>query len=242
MIAGGFPIDLVILGMIAAFLVLRLRSVLGRRTDLKPGDKQSKPRDSTLIRTALDMKGLVTGPRRESAKPREDDAKPEAIKPERSFPISGSPADQGLASIRLRDPEFDSDRFLSGAERAFKAIVTAFAAGDRPTLRPLLTASTYDAFDAAITSREQAHEVQRTELRGLRSMQIAAAEFPQADRPDIASIAVKFVSDQINLTVDQDGNAVSGIDAVTEIVDLWTFERDIPGRGSKWLLAVTASA
>ena len=34
MISGGgsFPIDLVLFGMIAAFLVLRLRSILGRRT------------------------------------------------------------------------------------------------------------------------------------------------------------------------------------------------------------------
>ena len=30
--SSGFPIDLVLFGMIAAFLVLRLRSILGRRT------------------------------------------------------------------------------------------------------------------------------------------------------------------------------------------------------------------
>ena len=29
---SGFPIDLILFGMIAAFLVLRLRSILGRRT------------------------------------------------------------------------------------------------------------------------------------------------------------------------------------------------------------------
>ena len=29
---GGFPIDILLFGMIAAFLVLRLRSILGRRT------------------------------------------------------------------------------------------------------------------------------------------------------------------------------------------------------------------
>ena len=29
---GGFPVDLVLFGMIAGFLVLRLRSILGRRT------------------------------------------------------------------------------------------------------------------------------------------------------------------------------------------------------------------
>ena len=30
--SGGFPIDLILFGMIAAFLVLRLRSILGKRT------------------------------------------------------------------------------------------------------------------------------------------------------------------------------------------------------------------
>ena len=33
--SSGFPIDLVLFGMIAAFLVLRLRSILGRRTRLR---------------------------------------------------------------------------------------------------------------------------------------------------------------------------------------------------------------
>jgi hypothetical protein len=29
---GGFPVDIVLFGLIAAFLILRLRSILGRRT------------------------------------------------------------------------------------------------------------------------------------------------------------------------------------------------------------------
>ncbi|EFH11892.1 hypothetical protein HMPREF0731_1897, partial [Pseudoroseomonas cervicalis ATCC 49957] len=29
--SGGFPVDLILFAMVAAFLVLRLRSVLGRR-------------------------------------------------------------------------------------------------------------------------------------------------------------------------------------------------------------------
>src|SRR3954471_9181202 len=33
--SGGFPIDLILFGMIAAFLVLRLRSVLGKRTGIE---------------------------------------------------------------------------------------------------------------------------------------------------------------------------------------------------------------
>ena len=38
--AGSFPIDLILFGMIAAFLVLRLRSILGKRTGF---EQQSPP-------------------------------------------------------------------------------------------------------------------------------------------------------------------------------------------------------
>ena len=38
--SSGFPIDLILFGMIAAFLVLRLRSILGRRTGL---ERQAPP-------------------------------------------------------------------------------------------------------------------------------------------------------------------------------------------------------
>ena len=38
--SGGFPVDLILFGMIAAFLVLRLRSILGRRTGF---ERQTRP-------------------------------------------------------------------------------------------------------------------------------------------------------------------------------------------------------
>ena len=42
--AGGFPIDLVLLGMIAAFLVLRLRGILGpSRTGFEPNQGPARP-------------------------------------------------------------------------------------------------------------------------------------------------------------------------------------------------------
>ena len=46
-------------------------------------------------------------------------------------------------------------------------------------------------------------------------------------RGTVAQIMVRFVSDQISLTRDKDGKEVSGTDAVTELTDLWTFEREI---------------
>ena len=41
--SGGFPIDIILFGMIAAFLVLRLRSILGKRTGYERPDQPMRP-------------------------------------------------------------------------------------------------------------------------------------------------------------------------------------------------------
>ena len=41
---GGLPVDLILFGMVAAFLVLRLRGVLGRRTGFeRPAKPEARP-------------------------------------------------------------------------------------------------------------------------------------------------------------------------------------------------------
>ena len=42
--SSGFPIDLILFGMIAAFLVLRLRSILGRGPDLSARRRPTRRR------------------------------------------------------------------------------------------------------------------------------------------------------------------------------------------------------
>jgi predicted lipid-binding transport protein (Tim44 family) len=53
---------------------------------------------------------------------------------------------------------------------------------------------------------------------------------------------VRFVSDQISLTRDRDGKEVAGTDAVTELTDLWTFERDLSAADPSWRLVAARSA
>ena len=135
-------------------------------------------------------------------------------------------------------PDFDAARFLDGAEAAFRIIVTAFAAGQRDKLRPLLSEDSYRAFDTAIAARETAGETQRTEIRGISAATIEAADL----RGTIADVTVRFVSDQVNLTLGRDGNPVTGTDAVTELVDQWTFERDLTSPDPTWRLVSARSA
>ena len=53
---------------------------------------------------------------------------------------------------------------------------------------------------------------------------------------------VRFVSDQINITTGADGLPVAGTDAVTEITDLWTFERNLAAPDPVWRLIAARSA
>jgi predicted lipid-binding transport protein (Tim44 family) len=218
--SGAFPVDLILFAMIAAFLVLRLRSVLGRRQGFeRPPQEQRAQADA-----------LRPVPR---AVP---DAVPAA--PARGVPDARTPAGEGLARIRQRDPSFDPSAFLGGAEGAFRMIVEAFANGDRDTLRNLLSTDTYGGFEQAISTREAAGERQRTEIRTIQDMAIEAADL----RGTLAEVTVRIVSDQINITTGPDGQVTAGHDGVTEIVDLWTFQRDLQTQDPTWKLVGTGAA
>jgi predicted lipid-binding transport protein (Tim44 family) len=139
--------------------------------------------------------------------------------------------------IRGVDPSFEPNAFLAGAEGAFRMIVDAFARGDRQTLRALLSDDTYAGFEGEISRREREGETQRSEVRAMQDMAIEAADL----RGTTADVTVRFVSDQINLTTARDGSIAAGAEAVTELTDVWTFQRDLKNPDPTWRLVATRS-
>jgi predicted lipid-binding transport protein (Tim44 family) len=216
---SGFPVDLILFGMIAAFLVLRLRSILGRRTGFERSQDARAHPVGGLGGRVIDVV-----------------AEPVPPATGRPLPDAASPAGQTLARMQRTDRNFSASRFLAGAEAAFRIIVAAFAGGDRATLRPLLTPETFAAFESAIAAREAKGETQHAEVRDVPSAAIEQAALAGT----IADITVRFVSDQVSVTHGSDGNPVTGTDAVTEIVDVWTFQRDLASADPAWRLARTA--
>jgi predicted lipid-binding transport protein (Tim44 family) len=222
--SDGFQyFDIIIFAMIAAFLVLRLRSVLGRRTGTE------KPRElRPLAKPATD--NVVSLP--DGLRARED------LPPPPSGPRAASP-EAGLAQIRNADPKFDSDGFVQGARGAFEIIVKAFAAGDTATLRPLLSDDVYERFAEAIRHRLAAKETLETHLVTIKAAEIDEAEL----NGRTAFVTVKFVSDQVNVTRAADGTIIDGEpDHVVEKTDFWTFARNTRSQDPNWLLVATRSA
>lgn len=225
----GGTVEIILLAMVAGFLVLRLRSVLGRRQGFERPPQAERPAGYDP-RAARPAEGAAV-----------EDAAPAAIGAEapgrRVVPDRRAPAGQALARIQGVDAAFDPARFLDGAESAFRMIVQAFASGDRSTLQALLSSDTYAGFAKALDAREAAGERQRTEIRAVHEVAIEAADL----RGTVADVTVRFVTDQINMTTGRDGDVVSGSDAVTELTDLWTFQRDLSNPDPTWKLVGTAT-
>ncbi|MCQ4160460.1 Tim44/TimA family putative adaptor protein [Roseomonas sp. GC11] len=224
--SGGFPLELILLAMVAAFLVLRLRSVLGRREGFeRPPQERAAPGQPRPV--GVPAAEAPVAPHQ-----------PVPGAPRLVVPDGRTPAGQGLARIRAAEAGFDPYTFLGGAEGAFRMIVTAFAAGDRGTLRSLLSDDTYAGFEQAIVAREAAGERQRTELHGVHEMAVEAADL----RGTVAEITLRIVSDQVNVTTAANGEIVHGTEAVTELTDLWSFQRDLRSTDPTWKLVGTQSA
>jgi predicted lipid-binding transport protein (Tim44 family) len=209
---GDFPVALVIFGAIALFLVLRLRSILGRRVGLEkpPGPAGMRSRTGPIIEgTAAPFS---TG---------------------HQVPDPQSALGERLMDIVKRDSVFDPPKFLLQAETQFRTIVSAFAAGDSTTLKPLLTDPVFETFETAIAARQAAAHTQRTEIKAITAATIEDAQLVG----DLAAVIVRFTSDQVSVTQDTTGQIVDGSESQHELIDLWTFERNLKSRDQNWHLA-----
>ncbi|HWG79012.1 MAG TPA: Tim44/TimA family putative adaptor protein [Stellaceae bacterium] len=214
-------LDIVLFAVIAGFLILRLRSVLGRRTG-------NERRRDPFVPSKPDSvpENVVSLPRgRPSASSSPADA---------SAPVS-APA----ARIKTADPRFDEAAFLAGARGAFEIIVNAFAKGDTAALQPLLSDAVYASFAEAIRNRLAQHETLETNLLAIKAVELADGEIEN----DTALATVKFVSDQTNVTRAADGSVVDGSpERVVEKTDIWTFSRALRSRDPNWTLVATHSS
>jgi predicted lipid-binding transport protein (Tim44 family) len=215
-------IDILIFAMIAAFLVYRLRSVLGRRT----GEERQRPNPFSPQPTEQTADNVVQMPPRG---PATDPAIPSAP----GEPVSLA---QGLVLIRQADPSFDEKIFMEGAKGAFAMIVGAFAQGDTAALRPLLADDVYENFARAIRERQSAEEMMETRVDRFEEVDLLEA------RMDVntALVTIRFASHQISVTRDPAGTIVDGDpERAVEVIDIWTFARNTRSRDPNWLLVET---
>ncbi|MFC4294086.1 Tim44/TimA family putative adaptor protein [Novosphingobium tardum] len=224
-------IQIVILAMVAAFLGLRLYSVLGRRAE-----HNDEPLQKPVHRPDAPQAGRATPPAAERTatlpRPQSPAGRPEIAVPTGFQPV----AERGIRAIVAADRRFDMGQFLEGAKGAYAMVLDAFWRGDKEDLRQLCDADVYEGFAAAIDAREAAGETLDNRLIRIEEATIAGAEFAAPT----ARITVRFVADVASVTRDRDGHVIAGsLDDAIESRDLWTFSRDVNSTDPDWLLDET---
>lgn len=230
-----FDIYTIVFLAVAVFIFLRLRSVLGQRTGRERPPYDPFSRDPLRGGASDAKENVVTLPGR-AIEPPKTGGEPAAADRWKGIAESGSPTAAGLDAIVAADHDFDPKHFIAGARAAYEMVVTAYAEGDRRTLKNLLSRDVYEGFDAAVSQREQRGEKSESRFVSIDVAEITGAEL----RGKSAQVTVRFVSQLISVTRDKNDAVIDGNpEKVTEVTDVWTFARDISSRDPNWKLIAT---
>lgn len=229
--------NLMILALAVA-IFLRLRSVLGRKTG-----NERPPYDPYTARSAGERRrgndNVVSLPRQPPAEAGSGGVPADVEQRLTPVAAKGTPLYDALHEIVVADPSFDPKQFLSGAQMAYEMIVTAFANGDREALTPLLSPEVLDGFGAAVAAREAEGQTMSTTLIGIDKIVIKDASL----KGEIARVTTRIDSQMISATYNRDANLIDGDpNKVTDVVDVWTFERRTDAETPNWVLVATESA
>ena len=218
-------LEIVILAMIAAFLGLRLYSVLGRRAEHEEESipQRFEPKDNAPQQAPT----AATAPQA---------AQPRPVELEGAQPV----VENGIREIAAVDRSFEFGAFIEGARGAYEMVLEAFWKGDKETLRDLCDDDVYAGFEAAINQREAEGLTLDNKLVRIEETRVHSATLETAKFSKVARIAVLFVADIAAVTRDKDGNVVAGsLDDAIESRDIWTFSRDVSSRDPNWILDET---
>ena len=200
--------DIIFLVVVVVFVFQKLRSVLGTRPDEIPAGSEKAAHIVNVI-----MKETQAA----------------AEQPEEEL----SETDKTLRQI----PNFNKEKFLNSAKKAFEIIVEAFAKGDTEMLEMLINPKLFKRFQEVIEGRRKEGVQAETDFIGFDEAEITQAKI---SKTGTAKISVRFVSEQVNLLRDKDGAVIQGDENfIQKITDVWTFERALTSTSPNWLVTST---
>jgi predicted lipid-binding transport protein (Tim44 family) len=206
---GSSWIEIVLLAMLAAFIGLRLVSVLGKRTGHEP---PVGPKVNDAFRPGAPERAVTASTGNETR-----------LRGDISVP-AGTNADlaPALQTLANADPSFDPAKFVTGARTAYSMILEAFWAGHSGAMDGLVSDEVQDNFAAAIEERNGSRLPNK--IIAIDSAAITGAEMVG----QMAEVTVKFVT-----RISSNGTELA------PSTDVWTFSRHIGSRDPSWLLIAT---
>ncbi|MBP3514610.1 MAG: Tim44 domain-containing protein [Alphaproteobacteria bacterium] len=220
-------LDIIILLVVVFVVFQKLKSLLGTRPEEEKRvhlSKESAEKLYDLLIKEAEGKSLRSHQAAEVAEPEE-------LTPVDTEEMSE--LDKTLAEI----PNFSKVRFVDSAQQAFQVITEAFNNADVETLEMLVSKDILKKFQEVIEKRKGENISAETDFICFDKVEITKAEITAKG---IARISVEFVSEQVNVLRDAEGNVIEGDENyIQNITDVWTFERALTSTTPNWILVST---
>ena len=137
-----FTPDLIFFVLVAAFLIIRLRSVLGRRTG-----NEKRPKDIFMYQDT------VLGSGKKKTISEKEDIKEKSFDESLSKNKVNLKKGTALEKIYYFDQTFSTKKFLAGAKNAYQQIINSYANGEINKIKYLLDSKVFSTFSNEIKSR-----------------------------------------------------------------------------------------
>ena len=220
-------LDIIILLVVVVLIFQKLKTLLGTRPDME--ERNIAEIKATKLIDIINKELEQTEEKLSEIK-KEEQEKSQSTTEEKT---ELSETDKALSLI----PNFNKENFINSAKKAFELIVTSFSKGDVKTLEMLVNLKLFKKFQEVINQRQNDGITSETDFIGFDSAEITHAEIT---KNDIAKITVKFISEQVNLLRNKEGEVIEGDEQyIQNITDVWTFERALTSTSPNWLLAST---
>lgn len=209
--------DILVIGAIAAFILLRYRAMLGEKTGRDEPSRAPMPEYERIIQ--------LPAARIEAAAPAKE------LGAERYGALA-----ERFTAMRAIDRDFSPEEFLQGARTAFEMVIEAYNKPDRDTLKLLLAEPIFREFDASITAGRASGHVPQTVLVAITKAEIADAVL----NGNTATVTVDFLSDQIHLLRDATGAIIEGNPSQhQQVEDRWVMTRNLTSADPNWKIIET---
>ena len=143
---NSFPyIDILIFGLIAIFLIFRLKNILGTKTGFEETNVNEKNEDKKFTNVI-------------SLKPNKEDV-----------------VDLELNKILKIDPNFDVNDFLVGSQNFFEMVLESFVSGNLENIKNFTKSSVFKSFKSAIDERNKDQETLIIDLKKIKENKITKA-------------------------------------------------------------------
>ena len=140
---NSFPyIDILIFGVIAIFLIFRLKNILGTKTGFEETNLNENKKNKQFTNVV-------------------------SLKTDKS-----DMDDLDLNKILSIDPNFNVNDFLTGSKNFFRMVLESFVSGDLENIRSFTKPSVFKSFKAAIDERNKEQETLIIDLKSIKENKI----------------------------------------------------------------------